>query len=182
MGLNTFKLLWQEIRRRSREPLKDVSYWSYIFVAVIFMGALGVWVQIIKIAILSANVDKLTGCFFWAHMQDLAEALLVYFPAIAGVACAQIVLGEDDEKEYMRSAAFSVLMFVFIIVAVDAVLLYAHAQVFWAIVIGTAMTLFSIFVYWIAHADSSVRGTPTTAPMGGSEDTDMPGDDSEYQT
>jgi hypothetical protein len=134
--LKSIDLLPGELMRRLKAPLKSVTFWAQLLVAVVGLGGAGIWYSLIEC--------KLTGVWSWSA---IAAALCTYFPAVAGAA---FVDSSSESQPYVRSfgliavALFMVLIFL-------AVFTIREGFIFWGIV-GSVL---SILFWWVVNADKA---------------------------
>ncbi len=89
----SWTMLGAYIRSQIRSPIPHFSFWVYLFVAVLGAGALGFWVEVIRLL----RGDSDTG--------SVLTAIYTFFPALAAGATLQMSL-DEREKKYVISFAY----------------------------------------------------------------------------
>lgn len=134
--LKSLDLLPGELKRRFKTPLKSVTFWAHLFVAVVGLGGAGIWYSLIEC--------KLSGQW---DMAAIAAALCTYFPAVAGAA---YVDSSSEGQPYIRSFGI-IAIAVFVILIFLSVFTIRDGSIIWGI-IGTVL---SILFWWVVNADKS---------------------------
>lgn len=157
---NSFELLGDFLSERWRTPIGHVSFWTYLLIAIVGAGAVGVWVEIVRWMLSPKN-----------EASGILTAIYTYFPAIAAGAALQLQMDAQDKP--IRS--FSIFC-----TALAGVLVLPHSlglvESSGAFVIGLFGTGFAIWLWWIANGcnpsflDSnptdSLGDNPSAAPAG----------------
>lgn len=134
--LKSIDLLPGELVRRFKTPLKSVTFWMHLVVAVIGLGGAGFWYSMIECRLLGE----------W-NLTSIAAALCTYFPAIAGAA---YVDSSSEGQPYFRS--FGILASaVFVILFFLSVLTIREVSVF----LSGIGSVLSILFWWVVNADKS---------------------------
>lgn len=156
----------KELWRRTREPADHVVFVGHFLLSVVVIGGLGLWVE-------------LGNYFFGPPGQDLGNvrtAIATFFPALAGSTAMQLSLGKHIKQLQILGYFFMILF------GGVGILLIAHRDLdpAWALGIGTAFYLGSLWFWWIANADNPEYlddEVPPTAATGGDDTTGpLPGD------
>lgn len=92
---NSFAPLKAFLLTRLETPLGHFSFWTYFILAIIGLGAVGVWVEVVRWKL--APEPETSG---------ILTAIYTYFPAVAAGATLQLVMA--SREKYVRS--FSILM------------------------------------------------------------------------
>lgn len=166
---NSWPLFFGELVRRTRSPARHVSFVLYFFLGVIVLGGLGIWVELIE---------------YIHHPESLAAlrtALVVFFPALIGTSCMDL-LWSDNEKKYMR--AFSVIIVAIFVATIFVERATTSSGI--ALCISTIASLAALWVWWVANADQPhLRDVNLDAPVGGEASpakTRLPGDETGFTT
>lgn len=134
-GSNSFAPLMAFLRHRFSTPLGHFSFWTYFVLAVIALGAVGIWVEVVR---------------WWLAPEPdpsgILTAIYTYFPAVAAGATLQLIMASPEK--YVRS--FSILMAALIAVAVlpHSVGLVKETGAFSWGAFGTALAL---CLWWVAN-------------------------------
>jgi hypothetical protein len=134
--LKSLDLLPGELKRRFLTPLKSVTFWAHLIVAVIGLGGAGIWYSLIECRITE----------HWS-MSAIAAALCTYFPAVAGAA---YVDSSSEGQPYFRSFGIIALA-VFVILIFLSVFTIRDGSILW----GTIGSILSILFWWVVNADKS---------------------------
>ena len=123
---DVYRRFWNELKRRTKSPLTDLTFIFYVFFGVLVFGGLGVWIEVVKIYIPGQSGD----------MQGIRTALSVFYPALIGAASLQLVLESVRKSETLMSV-FAVSALLIMIIAAILLGLIEFFQssatlVFWA--------------------------------------------------
>jgi hypothetical protein len=167
--------LFSELWRRTREPISHVPFVMYFAVGIVAYGALGIWIELIKLGRETAGAD----------LSGLITALLTFFPALIGSTCIQFVLvlaGRDrPDKSLIATALFAQTLSVAVAVLL-AVFSSVHPGL--VLVLGILSSLAAVWVWWIVTCDDSTfRKQPSIdAAIGGDLAKPLAGDTKEFKT
>lgn len=129
-----------DLRRRTFEPLRHVSFVCYFLVAVAGVGALGIWVELINLCLAKPPLDP----------SALRTAIATFFPALVGSTCFQVVLGR-----YLKALQAAIFLATSILLAIAGWLISAHSLSFTiSLPIAVLASLVSLWLWWIANADN----------------------------
>ena len=162
----SFSLLFPELSRRWKTPLKHVSFWTYLLVAILGIGAVGFWVETVRFALAEKS-----------EIDSILTALYTYFPAIAAGAGLQLFMdSKREEMQYMRS--FSILS-IFIVGIFTVPYSTGIAKSLWAAIWGGVGVVVSIWLWWMANGcnpsfldidpEDSLGGDPKSEPAGNTD-------------
>jgi len=155
--MNSLELLLEDLRRRFAAPVKSVTFYLHLSLAVIIGGGFEVWYQIVFKGIIRSD---------W-HCEAISSALFAYFPAIVSVALIDFI---HERQPYLRSFGLASAGFFLVILAL-ALGTSPFPQLFWA----TLGAVLAIFFWWAASGEKDCfkdinpsAATPDpTAPMSG---------------
>lgn len=116
-------------------PLGHVSFWTYFILAIIGLGAVGVWVELFRWMLTAES-----------GTEGMLTAIYTYFPAVAAGATLQLVMASDDK--HVRS--FSMLL-AFVIGATVVPHALGLVKVVGSFLWGLVGTVFSLGLWWIAN-------------------------------
>jgi len=141
-NLDTF-LHWRVLRTtllaRSVRPARHPSFVLYFVVAVLLVGAAGVWFELHKLIFDMSATRSLSA---------IRTSLVTFFPALAGSACMQIVLAEDEHKS-MRAVAVCLLTGLSILALVISPATVGDVL---ALVLAAVGSVVALWTWWIANA------------------------------
>lgn len=141
-GSGDWRYLRRELSRRTRQPFSDVPFVFYVFLAIIGLGCLGIWVEIIKVALASEAPSY----------RGVLTALATFFPALIGSSVHQLILTSTEKRDKVL-VSFGYLIS---IVAVAAAILISvlHSKfpniTFWAAVV---FAVGAVWLWWFTNAD-----------------------------
>ena len=167
--LQHWKFLASEVRRKTAAPLQHPTFVIYFFVAVLGIGALGVWAELL---------GSVSGP--GRGVKGMQEVFNTYIPAFVAPTCMQLILAERQKT--LR--AFSILL-----TTVCAIALWICLQIAtWpGLIFGALSVAGALWLWWLANADQSdfTDGRPDPdAPTGGKVSPNVPlaGSLTDFQT
>lgn len=162
--------LWDQIKMRTREPVKAVPFVVYIFLGIVLFGGLGIWTEILKI-IIAAKPPGIAG---------LLTAVMTFFPTLIGSTAIQLVLASSQNKILMSFALF--ILFVFLAVAI-LLPFFSSSHPRGVLVIASIASICGIWTWWFTNStDPTYRHkVPIDAPSGGPTDNPLKGNLSGFQ-
>lgn len=162
---NSFVALGHETKARFLAPVGQVSFWVALIVGVILLGALGIWVELIKHSQSAVHDDQLT---------NVRTAIHTFFPALAFTSTMQLIL--TDSAKYVKSAGYAVGV---LLLLMAAGLLFADTRISpgASILLGALASLVSVLIWWVANGYEPMfdDGVPPDASVGGNPDTPLDG-------
>ena len=168
--------LVNDLKRRTREPKNDVSFVLYVLTAIVGIGGLGIWVEIVKYA---QSSDKNVG--------GIIIALSAFFPALTGSAAFQLVLdsldktNEDKSEKRFANKILSTFAIATMVAFFGLDLLLVICSKSFPNLILTLCCLCSmasVWVWWVSNADQKTFRTKPPSPeqsVGGSTEKPLPG-------
>jgi len=156
------------IGQRIMRPIGQVSFWSYLVVAVLGLGGLGVWHAFLQ-----------AYYFESAPKGDVAVSLYTYFAALAGASIVQLTLDEDKAVR----AAFQ--FFGFLLAGYGFVcFFFLNDGSDRAVYMGLGGVFFAVVIWWVANGDNSCLqdNIDPKDSIGGDETLSPSGDDEGYKT
>lgn len=165
MGTNSsFPPLLQELGRRWKAPVGQVSFWVYLTVSVIGVGAIGIWVEVSR----AFDASKFDA-------SGLITAIYTYFPAIAAGSALQLMMDASKEEHKvlrsfcMASAALVILLTLpFFRGSSNLILLWFC---------GGFGIIYSLWLWWITNGCSgSFHDIDPKDSLGASTNADLSGD------
>lgn len=162
--------LKREIFRRTSQPFSDVPFVFYVLLAIIGLGCLGIWVELIKVALSSGK-----------NYDGVLTALATFFPALIGSSALQLILVSTGNRDkvlvsfgYLVSiAAFAAVILMSVFHSLLPVL------TFWTSVL---FTVGAVWLWWFTNGDDpTYKSAPIDAPSGGSTSRPLNGDTSGFQ-
>lgn len=131
-AIYSLDLVGRDLTRRLNAPIKSVTFYAHLLVAVLLGGGAGVWYSIYQNGL---------------EMQPLAAALLTYFPALVAAALIDFT---HERQPYLRSfglIAAGVFLTIFLIAATRT----PYWQCAWAL----GGTIMSVLFWWAANGEKS---------------------------
>lgn len=137
---NTFAKLGEELWERLTLPVSNFTYWTHLIMGVCFYGAIGVWTEILRRFVLSAETDN----------ANILLAMHSPYPAIIGATAMQLLLNKE-QTTYVRAFAQLVSTVFFSLAAVSIL-----AATTWTAETSLALAIFgnlcAVVFWWIANA------------------------------
>jgi hypothetical protein len=166
-----WKYLGKEIRRRTREPFAHVPFVFYVILAIIGLGCLGIWVELIKLAV-SPGVGNWEG---------VLTALATFFPALIGASSHHLILASTGSRDKVL-ASFGYAASTSALVGAALIAIF-HKMVpnlsFWAAVV---FALAAIWLWWFTNGDDpTYKSARIDAASGGDPDRAPKGDTSGFR-
>ena len=167
---NDWAYLWDQIKKRTLEPVKAVPFVIYIFLGIVLFGGLGIWTEILKIII----SDKPT------EIAGLLTAVMTFFPTLIGSTAIQLVLASSQNKILLSFALF--ILFVFLALAI-LLPFFSSAHPGAVLTVASIASLCGIWTWWFTNStDPTFRHqVPIDAPSGGPTDNPLKGNLSGFQ-
>ncbi len=126
-------LLGRDLKRRFETPIKSVTFYAHLALAVLLGGGAGIWYSFFQNGL---------------SIEPLAAALLTYFPALVAAA---IIDFTHEEKAYLRSFGL-IAAGVFLVIFLTA----ATRTPTWQLVWATGGTCLSIAFWWLANGEKGI--------------------------
>lgn len=155
---DSWSILGKELKRRTVQPKRHVSFALYFFIAVVVLGGAGIWLELyayISQPTTSSGPSPSAGA--------LRTAVITFFPALAGTSCMQLIWENDDFRS-LRAFATSALVVLFLTALAIAPAAVTTTAALW---IGCAASFAALWTWWIANADQQgLMDLDPDAPMG----------------
>jgi hypothetical protein len=149
--------LWREIKRRTFQPFSSIPFLIYVVVAIVGLGCLGIWVELIKLALQTPGGSQ----------SAVLTALCTFFPALIGSTAFQLILGATGKSDKI----FVSIGYLVLILGLGGVILitlfnWLHpVKTFWAAVLFSAS---AVWLWWITNGDDpTYKSTSVDAASGG---------------
>ena len=155
----------REVTRRTTQPCSHFPFVVYVVVAIIGLGCLGIWVELIKLA-WSPELNNYSG---------VLTALATFFPALIGSSSLQLILTSTDRSDKVFVAFGCFVMFV----AFGAVVLITLFHTYLPLLTTWSCVLFAFLAVWLwwftngddptyktTAVDAASGGDPSRAPKG----------------
>lgn len=161
-----WKYLGKELRRRTREPFAHVPFVFYVVLAIIGLGCLGIWVELIKLALSPG-----TG-----NWEGVLTALATFFPALIGASSHHLILASTGSgNKVLVSFGYVAGFAAFGGAALIAIF---HRMLpdlsFWAAVV---FALAAIWLWWFTNGDDpTYKSARIDAASGGDTERALKGD------
>ena len=159
-----WRMLRDELFRRTREPLQFPIFVFYSFLAIIVFAGAGIWFEVLKL-ISSTEITKYNG---------VVTAVAAFCLAIIGSASYRLILlATETSNKLLASFSYSSSVLVFVLVIILRYL-YEIDKISWFIPV--IFSIIPIWIWWIANGDDLIyRDISTDAPSGGNTARDLPG-------
>jgi hypothetical protein len=165
IAANGFVILWDELKRRFLAPVRHVTFWVYLILAVIIFGGFPIWLEVVFY--FNADIHESTS--------HLRTALVAFFPALIGSVSFQLIFEEVGRNKRMLAFAMFVVVF-FSLIGVILILARSIAD-YVAIPVAFGLCAFAVLEWWIANGlnptfqddldvEAPVGGPPSHPPAG----------------
>lgn len=160
---------WQRLRKhlaaRTVEPFKSVPFVFFAFLGPFAFGALGVWVEFVRMLLTEATPDY----------AALITAVSTYYPALGCSTALQLQLANTNKGDKVL-VSFSQFMFSIFLFTAVIIQFFWQSHPVTVLMICAALSLSAIWLWWITNAeDPTYLTTPTDAATGGDVDRDLRG-------
>ncbi|HQV12513.1 MAG TPA: hypothetical protein PKW52_14310 [Nitrospira sp.] len=161
---SSFPLLLQELGRRWKAPVGQVSFWVYLAVSVLGVGAIGIWVEVSR-AVDASKFDA----------NGLVTAIYTYFPAIAAGSALQLMMdASKEEHKFLRSFCVASSA---IVVLLTLPFFRGSNNMILLWLCGVIGILYSLWLWWITNGCSgSFQDIDPNDSLGSSPHADLTGD------
>lgn len=163
------RALRQDLWRRTTKPTEHVTFWAYFVGSVIFLGGLGIWVELVNLAREPSP----------ANLFPLRTAVATFFSALYGSACFQVVLGR-----YLKALRAIAYVGTLVYLVIGFWLLFDRSlSPTLSLSVGGIATLVSLWFWWITNADNpDFFDEPLNqAAIGGNPDRPLEGDLGDFE-
>jgi hypothetical protein len=163
--------LRREIRRRTFQPFSHAPFIFYVLLAILGLGCLGIWVELVKVAMSSSQ----------SSYEGVLTALATFFPALIGSSSLQLILTSTGNRDkVLVSFGYFISSLAIAAVILISVLHAALPNItFWAAVF---FTVAAIWLWWFTNGDDpTYKSAPLDASSGGDTDKPLRGDTSGFR-
>ncbi|WP_146120768.1 hypothetical protein [Roseobacter denitrificans] len=155
--LGDWQYLGREIWRRTWQPFKNVPFVFYVVLAIICLGGLGIWVEVIK-SQLGQSADR----------SGLLTALSTFFPALIGSASLQLILTSTGNSDKVL-VSFSLLACFLSFFGVVLITVFFPVHPGWSLGAAIWFGIFAVWFWWFTNGDElTYQNAPIDAAAGGS--------------
>ena len=155
--ISDWKYLWQEMGRRTKQPFADAPFVIYVLLAIIGLGCLGIWVELIKM-FFAQGTHRYDGVF---------TALSTFYPALVGSAAFQLILsstGRGDKTLVSFGFFVSVISFASVVLIS---IFYNYSPVI-CLLASVFLACFAVWLWCFTNGDDpTYKSAPVDAASGG---------------
>lgn len=156
-ALGDWKYLWREMKRRTKEPFADVPFVTYAILAIIGLGCLGIWSELIKIAI-AEEPPRYDGVF---------TALSTFYPALVGSAAFQLILSSTGRAD-KTLVSFGYLVSFISVASVVLIAIFYKSFPTTCFSVSIISVCFAVWLWWFTNGDDpTYKNAPIDAASGG---------------
>ena len=161
---NGYSYVWRDLKHRTLEPLKQLTYVLYSFASVLGFGCFGIWLEF----------GKWLGAGHAVSSDALLSAFTTFIPALLGVSSLQVFL--EDTANPMRMLSI-VWMLLWCAIVVWLTFFSSDSRVI-AFVVAVFGAVAAAWTWWIANAlnEAFMDNLDANAPVGGSTNQTLGGD------
>ncbi|QUJ78339.1 hypothetical protein KDD17_18290 [Sulfitobacter albidus] len=168
--LGDWQYLGREIWRRSWQPFKNVPFVFYVVLAIICLGGLGIWVEVIKGQLGQATDNS-----------GLLTALSTFFPALIGSASLQLILSSTGNSDKIL-VSFSLLACFVSFFGVVLITVFYPVHPTWSLAAAIWFGIFAVWFWWFTNGDElTYQNAPIDAAAGGNTARAVKGNLSEFK-
>jgi hypothetical protein len=152
--------LREEISERTFNPAASPSYVCFFIIAVIGVGAVGFWIELVKLLNNTGSVGA------------TKTAMVTFFWALATTSCMQVIWA----KEVKHFTSFSIFLFALCLTAV--VICTMSEKNCLVFLCGILASVIALWMWWMVNATpSNLSDDPINdeTPLGGDEDKELKG-------
>ena len=162
-----WKYLVRQLRQRTYDPIKNAPFVIYVFLATVMFGGLGIWIEVLKIAISKTPVD----------FSGLITSIITFFPTLIGPTSLQLVLLSASKSDKIL-ISFSLLIFCVFLAFAILLPFFSSTHPVAVLVLGIACSICAVWVWWFTNGDDPTykKMPPPDSATGGSTDRKLPGD------
>ncbi|MDD9964036.1 MAG: hypothetical protein OXU70_18315 [Gammaproteobacteria bacterium] len=166
-----FTHLRRELQRRMSEFPKRFSLIAYVLAAIVILGGLGIWTELVKIAL----TDKTYT------VDGLFTAATTFYTAVGASATYQLHLIATGNSDRVLTA-FSFLTMALLFAAAVLLTVFRTQYPIVSLIPTLLLPLVSIWVWVVANADDPIyKPVSVDAASGGSTSQEPKGDLSEFK-
>lgn len=166
-----YTYLGRELRRRTIQPWQHFAFLGYFVGAIILLGGLGIWVEVLKFALPNSSGEA----------ERLFAAMATFFPALAGAATFHMILTAAGGSDKVIST-FAWIASLIALAAGGVIRLVYDAAPDWSIFAVIVFVGISLWLWTIANADDPLfKKQPVDSPSGGSTDRQLKGSTSGFE-
>ena len=168
--LSDWQYLGREIRDRSWQPFKYVPFVFYFILAIIFLGGLGIWVEVIKC--LRGQITDNSG---------LLTALSTFIPALIGSASVQQILSSTENSDKVL-VSFSLFVCFISFFGVVLITVFYPDYPSWSLRAAVVFGIIAVWFWWFTNGrEPTYQNVPIDASTGGSVEREIKGNLSEFK-
>lgn len=168
---NEYKHFWSELKRRTFQPFKNLTFVFYVFAAIIVLGCLGIWVALFKFAQVPDSGNR----------AQVLTAIATFFPALVGSSSLQLMLASAGNNDKL----FVVFSYVVSLLAAFAVVLVSslHAEYpYLSLWIAIAFSIIAVWLWCFTNGDDpTYKSAAVDAASGGDTNRPLKGDTTGFQ-
>jgi hypothetical protein len=169
--MGDWRYLVEQLWLRTVQPISNASFVIYVLIAIVGLGCLGIWVELIKFCLLQTTTKG----------DGVITALATFYPPLIGAASIQLALSSTArrDKVFVSIAFLSFFMAILSVVLIS--ILYASYPRF-CFGAGIVMSIFSVWLWWFSNGDDpTYKSVRIDAPSGGDTERELIGDMSGFQ-
>lgn len=161
-----WRYLGREIWRRTWNPFRNVPFVFYVVLAILGLGCLGIWVELVKTQVSSTP----------SSYDGVLTAIATFYPALIGSASLQLILtstGKSD-KVLVSFALLACFASFFSVVLISVFHQLYPVWCFWA---ASYFAAFAVWFWWFTNGDDvTYQNAAIDAAAGGDTSKALKGD------
>lgn len=153
-----WRYLCAELIDRTKKPLANVPFVLYVVIAILILGALGIWAEVFQ--------------FFESTKPDairIIVAMITFFLALIGTAAVQLTYESSDDGNKILVAFAQFMLIAFSMLAVVLIIWLSKADTVNTpiFLLTLVCSLCAVWVWWIANARAKMFDVDADASIGG---------------
>lgn len=140
--IGDWRYLGRELKRLTLEPVDKFPFVVHVVLAIVIFGALGVWVEVLKIVISTQPAD----------FSGLITAIITFFPALIGSTALQLILSSASKNDKIV-ISFGLLVLCVFVAAAILLPFFSTRHPLRVLTLGVICSVCAIWVWWITNAD-----------------------------
>ncbi len=163
--VSDWRYLGRELVKRTCDPIQHFPFVAYMLIAIVGLGGLGVWAELLKIGISNSPIG----------LANVITSVLTFFPALVGAAAIQLLLASANDRIFIAFAML--IMFVFFAFAI-LLPFFSVTHPFIVLFLSGVCSVFAVWAWWITNGDNPTFQKippPNDAATGGSTDRKLSG-------
>lgn len=164
-SVGDWRYLGREIWRRTWHPFLNVPFVFYVILAIVCLGGLGIWVELIKTQFSKAPTSY----------EGVLTAIATFYPALIGSASLQLILMSTGKSDKIL-VSFALLVCIISFLSVGIIGVFHQLHPVWSFKAASFFAVFAVWFWWFTNGDDlTYQNAPVDAAAGGDTDKALKG-------